>query len=130
MNRFRSWMMGRYGTDALTFALLICYAVLYLLAQALRFAPLAWISLIPFVFCFYRMFSRDTSRRYRENQMFLKYWNPVLGRFRRFAADVRDRRTHRYFKCPNCSGKLRVPRGKGKIRITCPLCKTEFIRKT
>lgn len=130
MNRFRQWMMGRYGTDQLTFALLALYIVLYFIAQLTRLPVLAWISLIPFIFCIYRMFSRNTSRRYQENVAFLRLWSPVAGWFRRLRAVAMDRRTSRYFKCPHCSGKLRVPKGKGKIRITCPVCGTEFIKKT
>ncbi len=130
MDRLRRWMAGRYGTDQLSVALLILYAVLYFTAQLTRFAPLAWISIIPFVLCVYRMFSRNISQRYRENTVFMKYWGPIAGWFKRLGAMARDRKTHRYFKCPNCSGKLRVPRGKGKIAITCPVCKTEFIKKT
>lgn len=33
-------------------------------------------------------------------------------------------------KCPNCDSKLRVPRNKGKISITCPKCSTSFEKDT
>lgn len=32
--------------------------------------------------------------------------------------------------CPSCGNKLRIPKGKGKIRITCPHCKQQFIQQT
>ncbi len=130
MDWLRRMMAGRYGTDQLSIALLVLYAVLYLLAQITHWVFLVWIALIPFVLFFVRMFSRNISKRYRENTAFLQYWNPIAVWFRRMIQIGKDRQTHRYYKCPKCSSKLRVPKGKGKICITCPVCKTEFIKKT
>ncbi len=45
-------------------------------------------------------------------------------------AQRQDSRYYKYFNCPNCNQKVRVPKGKGKIEITCPKCRTTFIRKT
>ena len=39
-------------------------------------------------------------------------------------------RQHRYFDCPKCHQMVRVPRGKGKISITCPRCREKFVKKT
>lgn len=130
MDWLRRVMMGRYGSDQLTIAMIVLYAVLYLTAQIARWYLLAWIALVLLAVVFYRMFSRNLSKRYRENQWFLRYWNRVSAWYRRLLQTARDRRTHRYYKCPNCSSKLRVPKGKGKIQITCPVCRTEFIKKT
>lgn len=129
MDWLRRMMAGRYGSDQLTVALLVLYAALYLTAQAIRWLPLAILALLLLCYAFYRMLSRDLSRRWRENQWFLRYWNRVSGWFGRFMRVRRDRRTHRYYKCPNCSSRLRVPKGKGKIQITCPVCGKEFIKK-
>ena len=35
-----------------------------------------------------------------------------------------------YYNCPKCRAELRVPRGKGKIKIRCPKCGEEFIKRT
>ncbi len=51
-------------------------------------------------------------------------------RAERFRAQQQDKRYYKYFNCPNCNQKVRVPKGKGKIEITCPKCHTSFIRKT
>ena len=130
MDWLRRFMAGRYGSDQLTMALIGLYAALYIIAQLIRWIPLAWIAVLLLVFVFYRMLSRNVTRRYEENQWFLRHWRPVSGWFHRLAQSVRDRKTHRYYKCPNCSSKLRVPKGKGKIQITCPVCRTEFVKKT
>ena len=65
-----------------------------------------------------RCFSRNTYKRYQENRKFLQ----LTGR-------MKDRE-HRYFDCPKCRQMVRVPRGKGKISITCPRCREKFVKKT
>ena len=131
--RFQQWMQrlmyGRYGTDRLNWLLLILYLVFWALGAFTRFLLfpiLAWILLI---LVFFRMFSRNTSKRWAENQKFLSAWSRVKGFFSGRSAELHDR-DHRYYHCPQCKNKLRVPRGKGKIQITCPVCRTEFIKKT
>lgn len=130
MNWFRNFMMGRYGTDQLTIALLILYMVIILIAEIFRIPILALIGLVLLVYAFFRTFSRNISRRYQENCQFLKLWNPIKGWFRTQKTRFRERKTHKYFKCPKCKATLRVPKGKGKICITCPKCGNEIIRKT
>ena len=126
----RKIMMGRYGTDQLSIALLVLYFLMSVAARAANLYVIMLISYIPLALCFYRMLSRNTSRRYRENVQFLKYWDPIRLWFYHTANKMKDLKTHRYYKCPKCSNTLRVPRGKGKISITCPVCRTEFVKKT
>ena len=130
MNWLRRFMAGRYGVDQLSIALLVFYLLLALVGQFTRLPVLTWLALLPLLLCWFRVFSRNSSKRYQENCVFLKYWNPVTLWFRNQKARFRDRKTHRYFKCHNCSNTLRVPKGRGKIQITCPVCRKEFIRKT
>ena len=78
---------------------------------------------------YFRMFSRNISARAQENGAFLNLWRRVKGFFTGLSARLRDRQ-HRYYRCPQCRQQLRVPRGKGKIVITCPRCRHEFTRKT
>ena len=130
MDWFRRVMMGRYGNDQLSIALLVFYVVLSIAAQITHLYVIMLIAYIPLVLCFYRMLSRNTGRRYQENVRLFRYWNPVQLRLYNFGKRMKDRKTHRYFKCPNCSSMLRVPRGKGKISITCPVCKKELVKKT
>ncbi|WP_242844301.1 intracellular growth attenuator family protein [Candidatus Soleaferrea massiliensis] len=129
MNWLRRFMMGRYGADQLSFALLILYFVLTLVSQTIRWPYLMLIALLPIAWCFFRMLSRNVQKRYAENLVFLKFWNPVKGWFSRHFGRMRDK-THRYYRCPQCSQQLRVPKGRGKIEISCPKCHTKFIKKT
>ncbi|MDO5401324.1 MAG: hypothetical protein Q4F17_10170 [Eubacteriales bacterium] len=116
------FMAGRYGTDRLNMVILGAGLVASLLSVWCR-SDLA--SMIFFVLSYglmiwaiFRSLSRQTYRRYQENRRFLQ----VIGRFKD--------RSHRYYDCPKCRQLVRVPRGKGKISITCPRCGEKFVRKT
>ena len=120
--RLRNFMAGRYGTDRLNMVILSVGLVTSLLSVIVKFAP---VNLILFLVSYGMMFwaifrslSRNTYKRYRENRKFLQ----LTGR-------LKDRE-HRYFDCPKCRQMVRVPRGKGKISITCPRCREKFVKKT
>ncbi len=121
-NALRHFMTGRYGTDKLNTYLLGAAVVLCLLAMVLPWAAVSLVlSAATYGLMFwalFRCFSRNTYKRYEENRRFLRR----LDR-------IKDRK-HRYFNCPRCRQTVRVPRGKGKISITCPKCGERFERKT
>ena len=133
----RRVMIGRYGVDQLTWALVGGYFVCRLVWIPTRWGWLAWMELFFLVIAAYRTLSRNLIRREAENRAFLVLWNKLrtLGWWlqdttSRFKQRMEQRRTHKIFLCPSCGQKLRVPRGRGKISISCPKCKTQFIRKT
>jgi len=130
MNWLRRMMAGRYGTDQLSLALMVLYFILFLLSYIPYCFFLSWIGFLLFAVILFRTFSRNITKRYHENQIFLKRWNPVVNRFKTLKRRIRERKTHRYYRCPNCKQQLRVPKGRGKIKITCPKCRTQFIKKT
>ncbi|HIT36473.1 MAG TPA: hypothetical protein IAC30_07315 [Candidatus Faecousia intestinavium] len=115
-------MAGRYGTDKLNMVILSAGLVASLLSMWIS-AP-GWnllffaLSYALMIWAIFRSLSRNTYRRYQENRKFLQFF---------FRLKDRD---NRYFDCPKCRQVVRVPRGKGKIAITCPKCKEKFIRKT
>jgi len=118
----RNFMAGRYGTDRLNMVILSVGLVASLLSVLIRFAP---VNLVLFLLSYGMMFwaifrtlSRNTYKRYQENRKFLQ-----------FTGRLKDRE-HRYFDCPKCRQMVRVPRGKGKISITCPRCREKFVKKT
>jgi ribosomal protein L37AE/L43A len=121
-------MLGRYGSDALNLALILTALVL---SVAARFIPVPLVGYLPYLPLFYalfRLFSRNIPRRRAENDRFLRATSGVRRRFGRTRAAVRDRKFYRYFSCPACKKTLRVPRGKGKLAITCPKCGERFYR--
>ena len=118
----RRFMEGRYGTDKLNTAILsvglvICLISMFIHAPAVNLFLTA-LSYALMIWAIFRTLSRNTYKRYRENRKFLQ----IFGR-------LKDRE-HRYFDCHKCRQMVRVPRGKGKIAITCPKCREKFVRKT
>ena len=135
----RKWlaklMVGRYGVDPLTNFLLIVSMVILLVATLLVrnsavHSVLFTLAVALLVIGYYRIFSRKTSKRYEENQKYLRLRNRLTGRLRALRDRLRQGRTHRFFKCPECGVTVRVPKGKGKIKITCPKCRATFVKNT
>ena len=125
----QKWMYGRYGSDTLNIAILITYAVLYIVAQIFWLPLLAWLSMGLLLWSFFRMFSRNIAARSRETRAFCSFFQRLAAPFRRSARSIKDRQ-HRYYSCPKCRNTLRVPKGKGKLEITCPVCGNRFVRKS
>ena len=126
MGKIRNWlrrfMIGRYGTDKLNTVILgtgvvVCLVCLFIQAPVVNLILTA-VSYFLMFWAIYRSFSRNTYKRYQENRRFLMWVDRIKDR------------THKYYDCPRCRQPVRVPRGKGKIAITCPKCKEKFIRKT
>ena len=120
--KFGNWLQrvfgGRYGVDQLNLAILGLDLSLCLVGVFTQNGWLNLLAYIPMILVLYRMLSKNTYRRYQENRRFLQ----LLDR-------IKDRK-NRYFHCPKCKQMVRVPKGKGKISITCPRCKEKFVRKT
>ena len=130
MDWLRRFMYGRYGVDRLAIALLVLNILLDIIAGLLAFRPLRFVALAILAIAVYRIFSRNISARYAENQKFLAYYNPAAAWVRTKWSMLQSMRTHKFFRCPACSQKLRVPRGKGRISVTCTKCRTTFIGKS
>lgn len=130
MNWFRKFMMGRYGVDQLSVALLFLSFLLSIILFFLPSTILSYVIYLPFIVFLFRMLSKNHNSRRKENAVFLKLWNPVSMWFGTKRARANKMKAYRYFKCPGCKQEVRVPKGKGKIRITCPKCKLEFIKKS
>lgn len=126
---FRRLMMGRYGVDQLTWVLLALSLLLSLCGSIFRSNVLGILCWAVLVVCYLRIFSRNIYARQQENQKLLHFWWKLKnGRSKRPSRE--QRKNFRVFSCPTCKQKLRVPRGKGKISISCPKCGRSFIKKT
>ncbi|MEG1858145.1 MAG: hypothetical protein RR216_05340 [Pseudoflavonifractor sp.] len=129
MSWLQKIMYGRYGGDPLSLGLMALYLVLYLLSGILRWGWLSWLALLPVVFALLRMFSRNVPKRRAENAKFMALVGPAVRWFKMRRTIHRDKE-HAYFKCPNCGQYLRVPKGKGKLTVTCRNCGVSFEEKT
>ena len=125
--RFRQFMIGRYGTDELNnFITVITFIVIIIsLFIDSKFSIFATLLLI---LVYFRMFSKNFVQRRAENAAYLKIKYKLTGGFSKQARE--QRKNFHIYKCPQCKQKIRIPRGKGKIMITCPKCKHEFIKRS
>ncbi len=130
MNWLKKFMLGRYGPDQLSFVLLIVAVFISILSRFLNSQILAILYIVTIGVVIYRMFSKDLSKRYQENVKFLNKWNYIKGKVNGKFNRIKGLKDYKYFKCVNCKQTLRVPRGKGKISITCPKCKTVMAKKS
>lgn len=127
--RFYRFMQGRYGNDRLNQALMILTLV-FMLLSFFGHGGFSLLALLLLGYSYFRMFSRNIYARSAENQWYLKQEGKVRGFFSAKKREISQRKTHCIFKCPNCKQKIRVPRGHGRIEITCRKCGNKFIRKT
>jgi len=129
-NWIRNFMAGRNGLDRLGQVTLLLALVLSLLANVLDAAFLSALSCGLMIWCLFRVFSRNLSRRQAENQRFLTAGSRFGSDLRAWRERQRQRKEYKFFRCGGCGNWLRVPKGKGKIQITCPRCGQRFSGRT
>jgi hypothetical protein len=134
-NWLRNFMIGRYGPDQLYFFLFILAVICLVVSRICAAIPALYLAFLfvgyaLLVFALFRMLSHNIYKRRQENDRFLRFWWPIRQWFVNQHLRFKCRKTHRFFRCPSCRNLLRVPRGKGKITITCPRCGERFSRKT
>ncbi|MDO4925472.1 MAG: hypothetical protein Q3980_07385 [Turicibacter sp.] len=133
--KIMKFMYGRYGNDELNqflVKLIFVNLILSLFVRSSRFLSdlFYYLSIILLIFMYYRMFSKNYSKRYSEKMAYLEYSNKVKVYLDKNNKDKSQRKEFRFYKCPSCKQKVRVPRGKGKISIHCPKCGVDFIKKS
>lgn len=126
--KFKNFMKDRYGGDFLN-AILVYFALgvgivnIFKKSNALSITSLLFISIVLF-----RGLSKNKQKRALEQVKFFNLISPIYSKMLKFKS--KDRKNFIYFKCKNCKQELRIPRGKGKIKVICPNCKHEEIKKS
>ncbi len=129
-DRFARFMIGRYGVDDLSKFMLGVTVALMGINLFVRQEVLNTLVMVMLLLVYFRMFSRNIQGRYSENMKYLDLKNRFFGFFTTKKNHVEDRKVNHIYKCPECGQKIRIPRGKGKIMVTCPKCKHEFEKKS
>lgn len=124
------FMYGRYGIDSFGKCLLWIAMICFLLSMFRFGRGLYYIGLVAIVYAYIRMFSRKTYKRAAENQKFLQRTSKIRGFFQQKKWAMMQKKSYHIYKCPSCKQKIRIPRGKGKIEISCPKCRTKFIKRS
>ncbi len=131
--RLARFMQGRYGADQLSRCLLwvvLGCMILSIFTKGAAKSIFYWASLFFLVYCYFRMFSRNYSKRYAENQWFIRRTAGIRRFFARQKSLMLQRKTYHIYTCPGCRQKIRIPRGRGRIEISCPKCQTRFIKRS
>lgn len=128
--KLRNFMVGRYGVDQLGKFLLVISLIIMLLNMFIKIDIIYIINLLLLVYVNFRTFSRNYQKRSRENNFYLRNRSSFLNIFRKGKNTVNQRKVYHIYQCPNCRQKIRIPKGKGRISITCPKCHSEFIKKS
>ena len=127
--KLRRFMYGRYGNDMLNFALLILGCVLTAILSFVRVPYIHYVGMIPYIIVIFRTLSKNIPARQRENAKFIELIQPWKRFIIKKTRQYQDK-DHKYYSCPRCHNTLRVPKGRGKIKISCPHCQKEFVKKT
>lgn len=143
--KFYRFMQGRYGVDQLNRFLLVLMAISIIINTFfVRSKVTFFFTFLLMFISYFRMFSRNIYKRSSENTKYLQLKEKVTSFLRNiFAGNIcranfrqsntytfDEAKMYRIFKCPSCKQKLRVPKGKGKICISCKRCGSSFIKRT
>ena len=129
-SKMQSFMYGRYGYDELSQFLsktaLLC-VIVGLFAYPGFFCGLA---MALYLVTMFRMYSKNITKRQQERDAYLRRTQPLRDWQALQKRKFNDRKTHKFYRCSQCKTSLRVPKGKGKIKIHCPKCGAEIVKKT
>lgn len=128
--RMAQWMQGRYGLDELSQALMIVACALIVVNFFVHSGILSTLALIGMILSIFRMYSRNFAKRRAELDTYQRLMVRPKREWRLLNQRWINRKTTVYFKCKGCGTVLNVPKGKGKLRVTCPKCGTKTERKS
>lgn len=125
-HKLAEWLRGRNGSDELSTCALVVAIVLVAANMLLHSFLVSVIALALMAYAWWRMSSKDLEARENENGVFVEFLGPMRSWVQSPAQAVAETRAYKHIKCPECGQRVRVPRGKGKVRITCPKCHNTF----
>jgi hypothetical protein len=125
--KITTFLYGRNGFDDLAKLSLILSIVVFLIYGFWPRGIVKFIlSLVTYglmIYAYFRILSKKLYKRRKENRQYLEMINMTKTRWK-------QRKTHKFYRCPKCKTWLRLPKGRGRITITCVKCSTKFDRKT
>ncbi len=121
--KMQEFMRGRNGVDELNRVLIYVVLAVYVLSVIVESAILYYIAFGGMIYSLYRTFSKNLYVRREENRKFVTWLETTRIK-------MEQRKDYKIFKCKGCGRNIRVPRGKGKIEVTCPMCGSKTIHRT
>lgn len=133
MYKLQQFMMGRNGSDGLNLFLLFLYMAIIIASLFVRnivaHSILLGVALLVIIWNIFRTFSRNLYKRRKENAVFMGLFYRIKNFFVRGKRKWKERKTHKYKKCPACKAQLRLPKKNCTIQVTCPKCGNKFKMK-
>lgn len=129
MGRFRMFMVGRNGVDALFYFFFVIDLILYGFNFIFRSPWVYYAQLIIIILAIFRVFSKNLERRHKENEAFKKILRKVSPNYELNKRKIVEGKTHSFHECPYCGAILRFERKRGKFNVTCPRCKHKITIK-
>jgi len=126
---FSRFMSGRTGVDQLSYAMVIAALVMTIIGSLARVPLLTLMADALILLAFFRMLSKNRLKRAQENATYLQKTQHARRAASEWVNRVKNGKKYRYFTCPKCKSRLRVPRGVGSVTITCKSCGTKFDKK-
>jgi len=150
MNNWRlklmQFMQGRYGVDPFGKFLLMTGIILMFASSFVASRIAYYLAVAMLIYAYFRIVSKNHSKRFKEN---LKY-ETIRSKFRGLKVDAGrgsrkkwqeaqakqpqntedDTAYYNYYRCRNCQQIVRVPKGQGTVKITCPKCGNSFTDRT
>ncbi len=124
--KFARFMQGRNGPDSLYNFLMVVILIVLVLNLFINSIILSLLYFALFIYCIFRVLSKNIYKRRAENAKFLKMRSRVTSFFSFRKKMWQERKTHIYKKCPKCKKRLRLPRKPGAHTVKCPLCGERF----
>ena len=134
-DKFYRFMQGRYGVDqfakfTMGVALVSIVLAIFVNTGSSAGSLLDMLGLVAIVYTYFRIFSRNISKRAQENQKYLSATAKLRQRLNKEKNMMEQRKDYHIYTCPSCGQKVRIPRGKGKIEISCPKCHSKFVKRS
>ncbi len=126
--KLRQFMIGRYGTDGLNQFLSIASLVLLLIAIISRVNLFTYLGAALLIFCYYRTFSRNISKRTEENYKFYTLKDRVDNKFKGWKGSGPTARSITTTAAPVPPEAARA-RGAAASDLL-PRCGAQFIKKS
>ena len=131
-DKFYRFMQGRYGVDqfakfTMGVALVSIVLAIFVNTGSSAGSLLDMLGLVAIVYTYFRIFSRNISKRAQENQKYLSATAKLRQRLNKEKNMMKQRKDYHIY---TCGQKVRIPRGKGKIEISCPKCHSKFVKRS
>ena len=130
-DKIKNYLQKVYGVDFLSKTMIIVALILSLINLKFKNRVIEVITMILIMyFGIFRVFSVNKDQRMVENQKFAKAVKPMTDFFEKYKIRALNSKDKKYIKCPNCKKEMKIPRNKGKIKVTCPHCGHKFVKKS